>query len=486
LGSVSITYRSLVGGARRVARRLLEAGAAPDEFVGVTVDRSLAAVVGVLGAVMAGTAYVPIGADLPLERARTMVKDASIRVLTGRECALIAKLCPVWVPVSMEPEDSADEAAFPHAEPLQAAYAIFTSGSTGKPKGVVVPYRAVVNSTLARFGVYPHDDVRYLMLAPLTIDAAVAGLYFTLAAGGRLVIPTSDEVLDPQLLAELLLREQVSHLDGLPSQYAPLLRFHAGALGGLRCVILGGEPLPATVLREHFAAVPQARLHNEYGPTEGTVWSTSHRCAGADDGPRVPIGQPAPGVRAKVLNTALDVVGAGIVGEICIAGTGLARCYLNRAALTAECFVPDPDPQYPGERMYRTGDLGSVTRAGHLVYHGRTDHLVKVRGFRVELGEVEARLREHPDIVEAAVVPNASMTGVRLTAVVAIAPGSVAGVRALAAFVADSLPRYMVPTRWRRVGSLPLTENGKMDRLLLQSQATTVGSALPAGPDALN
>ncbi|MGA4844092.1 amino acid adenylation domain-containing protein [Streptomyces sp. G45] len=477
VGSASLGYGDLVDRAERLARRLRDAGVRPGDFVGVAVDRSLDAVTGLLGVLMSGAAYVPLAAELPAERIRAVAADARIGVVTGSGASVAGAIRARWIPADgTGPADG----HLPDSDPDRPAYAIFTSGSTGRPKGVVVPHRAVVASTRARFAVYPYDDVRYVMLAPLTIDAAVAGLFFTLAAGGRLVLPTPDEVLDLQLLADLVHDQRASHLDGLPSQYAALLRFHPEALTGLRCVITGGESLHHAVVRDHLATLPETALFNEYGPTESTVWATAHRCGAADTGPLVPIGRPISGVRATVRGADLAPAEPGALGEIYLAGAGLAWHYLGRPAQTAERFVADPDPRFPGQRMYRTGDLGHLTPDGELVFQGRDDNLVKVRGFRVELGELEAHLLQHPDLADAAVVPHPSPTGLRLVAVVAFAPGRSAGGRALSVFLADRLPAYMVPSRWRRVPELPRTGNGKVDRALLRDSALTVGEELPA------
>lgn len=477
IGSASLTYGQLVERSRSLARRLLRAGATPGDFVGVSVDRSLDAVVGFLGVLMAGCAYVPMDVELPPERARTIAEDAGIRLLTGAHESLGAVIGAPFVPAASG--NDIGGTPLPEVSSTSAAYVIFTSGSTGRPKGVVVPHRAVVRSTAARFDVYPHDSVTYLVCAPMTIDAAVAGLYFTLSAGGRVVVPTAEESLDPQLVAELVTRTGVTHVDGLASQYAALMEFHHESLRGVRCVVLGGEALPRSVASRHFELAPHAELYNEYGPTEGTVWCTAHQCSKEDQGSYVPIGRPIRGMRVTVLTEDLEPAPQGVVGEIHLCGDGLAWGYLGRTALTAERFIPNPDSRYPGERMYRTGDLGHVDANGELVFRGRSDHLVKVRGFRVELGEVEARLLEHLDVADAVVVPHESPTGVRLVAVVALHAGRSTTSRTLSAFAADQLPGYMVPTVWRQVDALPVTANGKVDRRGLAATATTTGTALP-------
>ncbi|WP_179892235.1 amino acid adenylation domain-containing protein [Streptomyces sp. rh34] len=482
VAGVSMSFGELVGAAEQLADELRRAGVSAGDFVGVAADRTAETIVGLLGVLIAGAAYVPVPVDLPADRMRVIAEEADLRVVvTGQDGRLAEHTGAVRVPVARAAGGPPllSGVGRPSPGPDRPAYAIFTSGSTGRPKGVVVDHRAAVASTLTRFDVYPHDAVTYLMLAPLSIDAAVAGLYFTLSCGGRLVLPTAEESLDPELLSELVLREGVTHLDGLPSQYASLLRFHSAALRDVRCVVLGGEYLPHPLLREHLAAGLDAELFNEYGPTEGTVWSTVHRCTEEDAGPLVPIGAPIAGVRARVLTDTLAHAAPGTVGEIYLGGAGLAQGYLGRPGRTAERFVADPDPHFPGQRMYRTGDLGELTAEGELIYHGREDQLVKVRGFRVELAEIEARLLEHAGVVEAAVVPHAGPTGLRLVAVVASAAPEAPGARALAVFMRERLPGYMVPALWRRVDALPVTANGKVDRTLLTSLATTVGTALP-------
>jgi amino acid adenylation domain-containing protein len=475
-GSESLTYAQLLEKAEALAGRLRRVGAGPDSLVGVVVDRSYAAVVGILGTLLSGAGYVAVDAELPDERIGSIVADSAMRVVTGVDGQVRRATGATYVPIDGPPTRNAGT-SLPVPHPNQAAYAIFTSGSTGAPKGVVVSHAALARSTMARFGRYPKPGV-YLTLAPLSTDSAVAGLFFTLAAGGHLVLPDEDEVRDAQLLADLVVRTQVSHIDGLPSQYAMLLRFHPESLATLRCVILGGEALPSPVVRQHLALNPAARLHNEYGPTEATVWATMHTCGPEDCGSDIPIGTPYPGVRVQVLADDLTEAAPDEVGEIYISGRSLALGYLARPSLTAERFVAKVGPDGAGERMYRTGDLGRTDDRGRVYYHGRRDRLVKVRGFRVELDELELRLLEHTDVVNAAVVACPGATGVRLVAHVALADGSALTARELSTFVARRLPAYMRPAVWRRHPAIPVTATGKVDLRLLEREATTIGTDL--------
>ncbi len=475
-GTQSVTYRDLMCRAEHLAGRLVQAGAGPGVYVGVIADRRIQTVVSFLGVLLSGAAYVPIGAELPAERRQFIAEQAAIRLWTGAADAAQLTGAAAFVPADDEVHGE-PAPTLPRCTARDAAYVIFTSGSTSTPKGVVVEHGAVVASTLARYRLYPTDSMAYLVCATPTVDAYVAGLYFTLSSGGRVVLPSDEEVLDAQLLGELVARERVTHLDALPSQYAAVLAYHAEDLEPLRCVILGGDVLPYALAREHRNTLPQAVLFNEYGPTETTVWCTSHRCGPADRGPGVPIGRPAPGMRVTVRGADLHEAPPGTPGEIFVAGPWLARGYLGQPALTAQCFGPDPD--HPGERMYRTGDLGQLDENGELEFLGRIDSVVKVRGYRVGLTEIEAKLLEHPDVTHAAVVAENGAAGPRLVAIVVPAATGTAGAGDLARFLRTRLPAYMIPTKWRRAEALPHLANGKVDRPYLVASGSTLGTALP-------
>jgi amino acid adenylation domain-containing protein len=470
IGDVCLSYRDLFERAEILAGELVSLGARPETFIGVAADRSVDAVVAMIGTVLTGAAYLPLDTQAPRERLRETVRRAGVRLVAGPIPPGFAEDLGVPLPTTTP------RAARATGTPDDAVYAIFTSGSTGKPKGVVVPHRAVVNSTTARFAVFPWRSMTYLMLAPLTFNAAVAGLYFTLAAGGHLIVPTAEESVDPAFVADLVVRHGVTHLDGVPSQYAAILEFHADALAELECVVVGGEPLAQGLVRQHAAALPEVPLFNEYGPTESTVWSTCHVCDPADEGPFAPVGVPIAGVDVEVLGEDLEPVDPGEIGEIVISGRQLARGYLGQPGLTAARFVAHPGK--PGQRRYLTGDRGRIDRNGRLVHCGRTDSMVKVRGFRVEVTEVEGWLRAQPDVVDAVVVPEPFAGTTRLVALVLRSNQSGPAAQPLRVRLAEHLPSYMIPAVWREIPRIPLTANGKIDRAAA-AKLITRGEVVP-------
>jgi amino acid adenylation domain-containing protein len=467
VGGETLTYAVLNGRANRVAWDLIELEVAPDQLVGVPADRSTSCLVAILGVLKAGAAYLPFAADATDDRTDAILDRAGARVFAGGEPT--ARLLDRSFPFVRSTSAEVQENPSAPVDATDAAYVTYTSGSTGLPKGVVTEHRQIVSSTLARLEVFPLPSTTYLMTAPFTFNAAAAGTYFTLCTGGRLLVPTAEEVLDPELLGDLIRREGVTHLDAVPAQYAALVAFQPGSLAGLQCCVLAGERLPTALAEQHFAVAPDVPLFNEYGATETTVWSTVHRCRPGETGDTVPIGRPIRNVRVHVLDEELRPVPSGLTGEIHVEGAGVARGYLHEPELTAKAFLPNPFADGLGSRLYRTGDLGMVDDEGVLHYRGRVDDQVKVRGFRVEPAEVEAKLLEHPDVMAAAVVGVSTGTGTRLAGFTVSRTGTPVPPRSLSRFLRELLPEFMVPTVWRSLDELPLSPNGKVDRRRLQA-----------------
>ncbi|WP_406006001.1 non-ribosomal peptide synthase/polyketide synthase [Streptomyces sp. NBC_00637] len=458
-----LTYAELDARVERTARVLAGLGAGPERTVAVALPRSPDLVVALLAVHRAGAAYLPLDPDYPEERLALMVEDA-------RPVYVIRDGLPTGPEV--------DPPAAPG--PAHPAYVIYTSGSTGRPKGVVVPHEGIVNRLLwmqHTYGLTAAD--RVLQKTPSSFDVSVWEFFWPLITGAALVLARPEGHRDPAYLARLIREQDVTTVHFVPSMLQLFLEEPAAArCTGLRRVMCSGEALPVG-LAHRFHDVLTAELHNLYGPTEASVDVTAVEIG--PDAPRVPIGRPVWNTRVYVLDAGLRPVPPGVPGELYLAGVQLARGYLDRAALTAERFVADPYGA-PGTRMYRTGDLARWAADGTVEYLGRTDDQVKVRGFRVEPGEIEGVLTRHPALAHAVVV----VRDQRLVAYVI--PDRDAGpvdATALRAHTAAGLPAHMVPAAFVPLDTLPLSPNGKLDRrALLAPDFTSAGAAgaPPRGP----
>lgn len=399
----SVTYSDLHERSAAVAAALRRIGIVPGSAVGLFLERSAGAVTGLLGILRAGGMYVPIDPGYPESRIQQILAHADCRaVITTKETRgrLGDPACPV-LEIDGLTDGPGDFDAFA-IEMSQPAYAIFTSGSTGKPKGVRVRHANLAFSNTARSLYYDGRPERFLLIPSLAFDSSVAGTFWTLTAGGTLVLMPQDLEQDIDRLAALIRDQSITHLLCLPSLWEAVLRYaDPASLRSLRAVIVAGEPCPTSLAASHADRLPDAALFNEYGPTEATVWCTVHPVAGIDD--PVPIGRPIPGASLYLLDDHKRLVPIGIPGEIHIGGRGVADGYLRDAETTAERFLPDPFSAEPGARMYRTGDLARMLPDGRLLFLGRKDGQIKIRGYRVELGEIEATLRRHPNVRDAAV-----------------------------------------------------------------------------------
>ncbi|MFF3687025.1 amino acid adenylation domain-containing protein [Streptomyces sp. NPDC002187] len=467
------TYAELDARAEVLAHRLVAQGVTPQCVVAVAVPRSADTLVALLGVLKAGAAYVPVDVDYPADRVRYMLADSGARTVVATEESLtgLPELDGV-TPVVLTRDTTAAPAA-PVAVPVHpdsAAYLIYTSGSTGRPKGVVVTHRAVtgqVSWTAERFGYGPGE--RVLHQYSTSFDPSVLEIFTPLLTGGTVVIARPDGHRDPAYLLELVRRERVTTIDLVPSLYGALLAEDdaGGWWTTLRRAFSGGEALPVPLARRwrERTGVP---LFNVYGPTEAVIQVTSWEAGSApEEGGTVPIGRPVWNTRLYVLDRHLRPVAEGEPGELYIAGDQLARGYHGRTALTAERFVADPFG-VPGGRMYRTGDMVQFSGDGVLTYFGRTDHQVKIRGNRVELGEIEARLREVAAAGDVAVVARDDERGVKqLVAYLVPAAGADLDTEAVRDALSGVLPAPMVPSHFVRLDTLPLTPAGKVDHKAL-------------------
>ncbi|MBF6136514.1 amino acid adenylation domain-containing protein [Nocardia otitidiscaviarum] len=474
----TLTYAAFDERANRLARELVVRGAGPDTVVALAIRRSIDLLVGMYAVVKAGAAYLPLDPDHPAERIGQVLEQAHpLCVLTVTRDALDL---PVAERLDIDTADLSGHSPRPLTDadrraPLRAdhlAYVIFTSGSTGKPKGVGVSHAAIVNRLRWMQHAYPLDsgDV-VLQKTPATFDVSVWEFFWPLQIGARLVIATPDGHRDPAYLARVIAEKGVTTAHFVPSMLSVFLTdTDVRGCTGLRRVFCSGEGLPAATVAEFHAALgsgPDApQLHNLYGPTEAAVDVTAWHCApGATD---VPIGSPIWNTSTYVLDARLQPVAPGVVGELYLAGVQLARGYLGRAGLTADRFVANPFT--PGARMYRTGDLvrWRVGRVGVLEYLGRSDFQVKIRGLRIELGDIEAALLADARVARAVCVARRGRGGDDLVGYVVAAPGvAELDTAELTAALKRTLPSYMVPSVLVPLDELPLSANGKVDRKAL-------------------
>ncbi|MFJ1598771.1 amino acid adenylation domain-containing protein [Streptomyces sp. NPDC088261] len=488
-GATELTYGELDEAADRLARTLRERhGAGPETLVAVLLPRGPALPVAQLGVLKAGGAWLPLDPANPAARLAFQIRDAGATLLVGTGETLSAELRDaVGVPVLALDDADTTGAALPPLPPVRAAspdnlaYVIYTSGSTGKPKGVQISHRSAVNfvtSCRDLFSLTPED--RLLQFANPAFDVSVFDIHAALGNGAGVVTAAKDELLDPALLTRLMREHRVTVSDLPPTVLAML---DPAELPGLRALFVGLEPFPGDLVTAWNRDGRQ--FHNGYGPTEATVACVDFRCPPGPYPTTPPIGTAMANHRAYVLDPRGRPAPDGVAGELYVAGAGLARGYLGRPGLTAERFVPDPFGP-PGERMYRTGDLARRRPDGVLEFAGRADGQIKIRGLRIEPGEVEHVLRAHPGITQAVVVA-APLTEGGSPQLVAYVVGPAAPADAtddtVRRHLADELPPHMVPAVVIGLDALPLTNNGKLDRSRLpEAGAARGGAAAPARP----
>jgi len=497
----SWTYADLAARVRKTSDQLRARGVTLGTSVAVLLDRSPAAIQAILAVLEIGGVYVPIAEDEPGSRRRFLLEDAGVKVLLGRDTNSLTDV-PEGVrvlevggetpdtepPAGRTPDEGNSNDGGPDevvaswtgspggSDPL--AYILYTSGSTGRPKGVCVSRGNLAYSTGARDIVYERHPRAFLLLSATTFDSSIVGIFWTLSTGGTLVLPDPGQEREPTALAGLVRKHSVTHTLCVPALWALVLdQVGESDLRSLETVIVAGETCAAGLIEKHFERLPDTELYNEYGPTEGTVWATAHRVPDTFSGSTVPLGRPIPGTRLYLLDRDGRLAPDGAAGEIYIAGPGVAQGYRNHAELTETTFVPDPYSPHPygsdsARAMYRTGDLGRWSAEGDLLFLGRRDDQVKVRGHRVELGEIESALSAQPGVREAAV---ATYVGRRtpgdLIAYVVGSDGVERSTQELRTRLGSELPAYMVPSRFIWLDALPRGRNGKLDRKRLPQPA---------------
>jgi amino acid adenylation domain-containing protein len=500
-GERALTYRELDRRANDVAAELVGHGIGPERTVGVFVQRSLEMLVGVFGILKTGGAYVPLDPTYPSERLGMMLEDAGPRVVltTDRLRAAIPPSAARVVSLDAVPRHA--ERVGVSVSPDHLAYVMFTSGSTGRPKGVQVEHRSIVNCFRGIDDVLGPTPGVWLAMTGIAFDISVLELFWTLARGFTVVIheesrPPADEgsptLRTTRTLFDFDLRSQVrrhgvTHLQCTPSLLSRFVTEDGGleAVGALRHLLVGGEALPAQLV-DQLAPHLTGTLHNMYGPTEATIWCTA---ATVTPGGPITIGRPLANTTVHICDHALRPVPIGVPGEVLVGGAGVARGYVGRPELTAERFVRDA---VTGERLYRTGDLAKWCPDGRLLFLGRMDHQVKIRGVRVELEEIDSVLSAHPAVHESVTLAHDSSGDLRLIAYVVPEPAAAVGlVDQLAVilrnYARSRLPASMIPAAVVPVGAMPLTLTGKVDRKALAARYSTrppASDSQPEGPRA--
>jgi amino acid adenylation domain-containing protein/non-ribosomal peptide synthase protein (TIGR01720 family) len=460
--------------ANRLAHYLRDKGVGPDVCVAIACERSPQLLIGLLAIIKAGGAYVPLDPDYPAERLAYMLKDSGVELLLTHT-RLLERL-PATDGVSVIAMDTLHLDSWPsHAPGLHLhgdnlAYVIYTSGSTGQPKGVGNTHAALAERLQWMQDTYRLNETDVLMQkAPISFDVSVWECFWPLITGARLLITGPGEHRDPHRIAQLVQAYGVTTLHFVPPLLSLFIEEPLSAeCTSLRRVFSGGEALPAELRNRVLAQLPAVQLHNRYGPTETAINVTHWHCSSAD-GERSPIGRPLGNVICRVLDSDLNPVPAGVPGELCISGIGLARGYLGRPTLTAERFVVDPLGE-PGARLYRTGDRARWTADGVIEYLGRLDQQVKLRGFRVEPEEIQSRLLAQDGVAQAVVLVRDTVAGAQLIGYYTAAnnAGDEAEQTArLKSALAAELPEYMVPAQLVRLEQMPLSPSGKLDRRAL-------------------
>nr|AAD56240.1 DhbF [Bacillus subtilis] len=484
---IQVNYRKLNEEANRLARLLIEKGIGPEQFVALALPRSPEMVASMLGVLKTGAAYLPLDPEFPADRISYMLEDAKPSCIITTEEIAASLPDDLAVPelvldqaVTQEiikrysPENQDVSVSLDHP-----AYIIYTSGSTGRPKGVVVTQKSLSNFLLSMQEAFSlGEEDRLLAVTTVAFDISALELYLPLISGAQIVIAKKETIREPQALAQMIENFDINIMQATPTLWHALVTSEPEKLRGLR-VLVGGEALPSGLLQELQDL--HCSVTNLYGPTETTIWSAA---AFLEEGLKgvPPIGKPIWNTQVYVLDNGLQPVPPGVVGELYIAGTGLARGYFHRPDLTAERFVADPYGP-PGTRMYRTGDQARWRADGSLDYIGRADHQIKIRGFRIELGEIDAVLANHPHIEQAAVVVREDQPGDKRLAAYVVADAAI-DTAELRRYMGASLPDYMVPSAFVEMDELPLTPNGKLDRKALPAPdfSTSVSDRAPRTP----
>lgn len=475
-GSSQWTYRELNRRANGLARKLREHRVRPETMVGVCIERSPEMILAILAILKAGGAYVPFDSEYPRERLAFMLKDTNAPlVITQKSLASAIPADRSVASILIDAEES--EGAFADDEnpvsgttPQSLAYVMYTSGSTGMPKGVLIENRSVVRLVFETNYCHFGPEEVFLQFAPISFDASTLEIWGALLHGGKLVVmPPKFSSLDE--LGRTIGQHGVSTLWLTAGLFHLFVDERLEDLRPIKQLLAGGDVLSASHVRKVLGHLPDLTLINGYGPTEGTTFTCCHMMRSGDAVPdSVPIGKPISHTYVRLLDENLQAVVDGQIGELCAGGDGIARGYLNAPELSAEKFIPDPFLKSADARLYRTGDLARRTDDGTIEFLGRKDNQVKILGHRIEPGEIEVVLNQHPGIRQSCVAVNADGAGIKRLVGYFVAGRNGAGsTNEIRDYLAARLPSYMIPASMIPLTSFPLSPNGKIDRAALPS-----------------
>ncbi|MCK4259937.1 MAG: amino acid adenylation domain-containing protein, partial [Halanaerobiales bacterium] len=486
-GEEKLTYREFNKKANQLAHLLRAKGVGPDHIVGIMVDRSLEMLIGIMAILKAGGAYLPLDPEYPEARIEYILTDSNTTLLLTQK-DLMSKVSFVEEVINLEDSklykgDSNNPEIIINSNNL--AYIIYTSGSTGMPKGVMLEHRSVLNTLHVLHEMYPITaSDAYLLKTTYTFDVSVAEIFGWILGSGKLVILKKDAEKDPKTIVKTIAEQNVTHINFVPSMLNVLLNTleeeEIHILSHLKYLFVAGEAISKDLVRKFYDSVPNVIFENIYGPTESTIYATKYSLSNLkgheDISVNVPIGKPLSNIQAYIVDQNLHLQPIGVPGELCLAGSGLARGYLNRLELTTEKFVQNHfrvNQLVTETKMYKTGDLARWLPDGNIEYLGRIDHQVKIRGYRIELGEIENQLLNHPEIKEAAVVDRFDVNDVRYICAYIISDRDIS-VDELRVYLAQVLPDYMIPSHFVELEKLPLLANGKLDKKSLPEPSGVV------------
>lgn len=484
--SKQLTYQELNTRANQLAHYLIQRGVKPDTLVGIQMERSIELVVGLLAIHKAGGAYLPLNPDFPADRLALMIEDSQAPIILTQHRLIpnltistgvqVIAIDTSWGEIAQHPTTNPQT----EVRPKHLAYIIYTSGSTGKPKGVMVEHRNAVNFFTGmdeRIGVAPGV---WLAVTSLSFDISVLEIFWTLTRGFKVVIYNAKKQLEPEhSIAGLIDRHQITHIQCTPSMAGLLIAdpVTRNAIGQIQTMMVGGEAL-TEILATQLQQIVRGQVHNMYGPTETTIWSTTYALKAVEG--VVPLGRPIANTQLYILDKLNQPVPVGIAGELLIGGKGVTRGYLNRPELTKERFIPNPFSDNPAALLYRTGDSVRYRADGNLEFLGRIDFQVKIRGYRIELGEIETILGRHETIREVAIIVREDVPGdQRIVAYYIAQPGQQPTAATLRTHLRAQLPEYMVPANFVQLQAFPLTPNKKVDRKAFPPPAQVQQAAAP-------